>query len=106
AGSADLTPDALASVNREVLPQLEIAQGMLVRVEGNTDAFGDRRANQTLSERRARAIVDYLITRGISPKRVMARGNGSGNPIAPNGSAEGRAQNRRTDILFIRRQAG
>jgi OOP family OmpA-OmpF porin len=85
------------------LPQLQIAGGMYARIEGNTDALGDRAANQALSERRAQAVVFYLVTRGVSPQRVVARGNGPAVPVAPNTTPEGRAANRRTDILFIRR---
>ena len=98
----DLSPEAIAVVNQQILPQLEIAGGMSVRVEGNTDGIGERTANQALSERRAAAIVEYLVARGVPHTRLVARGNGSGKPVASNGSAEGRAQNRRTDVLFIR----
>jgi outer membrane protein OmpA-like peptidoglycan-associated protein/ABC-type nitrate/sulfonate/bicarbonate transport system substrate-binding protein len=97
-----LSPEALAVINQQILPQLEIAGGMAVRVEGNTDSIGERGANQTLSEKRAGAIVEYLISRGVPRTRVVARGNGSGKPVAPNATAEGRALNRRTDVLFIR----
>jgi NitT/TauT family transport system substrate-binding protein len=105
-GSIDLVPESIAVINQQVLPQLEIARGMLARIEGNTDSIGDRRDNQKLSERRAQAIVNYLVARGVSPKRLVARGNGAGNPIHSNGTPEGRANNRRTDILFIRKQEG
>ncbi|HVJ21695.1 MAG TPA: phosphate ABC transporter substrate-binding/OmpA family protein [Polyangiaceae bacterium] len=102
-GENTLAPEAIAIINQQVLPQLEIAKGMVVRIEGNTDSVGDRRDNQVLSELRAQAIVDYLVAKGVSPKRLVARGNGAGLPVAPNTTPEGRAQNRRTDILFIRR---
>ncbi|MES1174743.1 MAG: phosphate ABC transporter substrate-binding/OmpA family protein [Myxococcales bacterium] len=97
-----LSAEALAVINQQILPQLEIAGGMSVRVEGNTDGIGERSANQTLSEKRAGAIVEYLISRGVPRTRLVARGNGSGKPVAPNATAEGRALNRRTDVLFIR----
>jgi outer membrane protein OmpA-like peptidoglycan-associated protein/ABC-type nitrate/sulfonate/bicarbonate transport system substrate-binding protein len=97
-----LSAEAIAVINQQILPQLEIAGGMSVRVEGNTDGMGERAANQTLSERRAAAIVEYLVGRGVPRSRLVARGNGSSKPVASNGSAEGRAQNRRTDVLFIR----
>jgi len=97
-----LSPEALSVINQQILPQLEIAGGMSVRVEGNTDGIGERSANQTLSEKRAGAIVEYLISRGVPRTRLVARGNGSGKPVAPNTTVEGRALNRRTDVLFIR----
>lgn len=100
--SAMLGPAAIAVINHDILPQLEIARGMYIRVEGNTDDTGDPAVNLALSERRARAIVDYLVMRGVPRNRVVAKGNGSSNPVADNGTPEGRAQNRRTDILFIR----
>ena len=99
---SQLSAEALSVVNRQILPQLEIAGGMSVRVEGNTDGIGERTANQALSEKRAAAIVEYLITRGVPRTRLVARGNGSSKPLAPNSTAEGRAKNRRTDVLFIR----
>jgi outer membrane protein OmpA-like peptidoglycan-associated protein len=79
---------------------------MSIRVEGNTDAYGDRWYNQHLSELRAQAIVEYIVTRGIPRERMVARGNGSSNPVASNAVAEGRAKNRRTDVLFIRGPGG
>lgn len=98
----ELSAEVIAVINQQILPQLEIAGGMSVRVEGNTDGIGERAANQALSEKRAAAIVEYLIGRGVPRTRVVARGNGSGKPVAPNATAEGRALNRRTDVLFIR----
>jgi NitT/TauT family transport system substrate-binding protein len=97
-----LGPTAVASINRDVVPQLEIARGMSIRVEGNTDSTGDAGVNLALSQRRAQAIVDYLVMRGVPKNRVVARGNGATKPVASNETPEGRAQNRRTDVLFIR----
>ena len=100
-GKADLANEAMAALNQQVVPQVQMAGGMYVRVEGNTDNVGDESWNQDLSERRARAIVDYLVSRGVDPRRLVARGNGSSKPLAGNHTAEGRAHNRRTDIVFI-----
>jgi outer membrane protein OmpA-like peptidoglycan-associated protein len=99
--ASGLDAESMAIINHQVLPQLEIARNMYIRVEGNTDSVGPELANRLLSERRAQAIVDYLITRGIDKERMSARGNGSSRPIASNKIADGRARNRRTDILFI-----
>jgi outer membrane protein OmpA-like peptidoglycan-associated protein len=81
---------------------MEIARGMSIRLEGNTDSFGDKWSNQRLSEFRAQAILEYLVTRGVPRGRMVAKGNGPSNPLASNFTPEGRAQNRRTDVLFIR----
>ena len=101
AGS-ELSAEAMAVINQQILPQLEIARTMYARIEGNTDSVGEDEANQALSERRADAIVAYLVGRGIARDRLTARGNGSKNPVDSNKSPEGRARNRRTDVLFIR----
>lgn len=100
--SAVLGPAAVAVINQEIIPQLEIARGMSIRVEGNTDDTGDAAVNQVLSQRRAQAIIDYLVMRGVPKNRLTARGNGANKPVASNDTPEGRAQNRRTDVLFIR----
>ncbi|HEY6077852.1 MAG TPA: phosphate ABC transporter substrate-binding/OmpA family protein [Polyangiaceae bacterium] len=102
-GSDDLSAEAIALINQQVLPQLQIAGGMYARVEGNTDSIGEFASNQNLSERRAGAIVSYLVSRGIPAERLVARGNGPAAPVASNKTPEGRALNRRTDVLFIRR---
>ena len=102
-GSSRLSAETIALLNQQVLPQLQIAGGMYARIEGNTDSVGDFGANQALSERRAASIVSYLVTRGIPAARLVARGNGSVAPVASNKTPEGRALNRRTDVLFIRR---
>jgi outer membrane protein OmpA-like peptidoglycan-associated protein/ABC-type nitrate/sulfonate/bicarbonate transport system substrate-binding protein len=100
--SHDLTGEAIAIVNRQILPQMEITRGMPIRLEGNTDSFGDRWMNQRLSEQRAEEIADYLVSRGVPRDRMVAKGNGPNNPITSNATAEGRARNRRTDVMFIR----
>jgi outer membrane protein OmpA-like peptidoglycan-associated protein len=100
--SSRLTPDAIATINQQVLPQLQMAGGMSARIEGNTDSIGDTKENQKLSEQRAKAIVEFLVLKGIPASRLVARGNGARNPLATNSTVEGRAMNRRTDILFIR----
>jgi NitT/TauT family transport system substrate-binding protein len=98
---AELDTSSMATVNSQLLPQIQIARGMLIRVEGNTDSVGEPEWNRKLSKRRAQAIVDYLISRGIDAGRLVAKGNGSTRPVASNKTPEGRARNRRTDILFI-----
>jgi outer membrane protein OmpA-like peptidoglycan-associated protein len=101
-GKSELNAESIAAINQHILPQLEIAKGMYARVEGNTDGVGDRESNQALSERRAYSIVDYLVSRGIARGRLVARGNGQQNPVESNRTPEGRAANRRTDVVFIR----
>lgn len=74
-----------------------------IRIEGNTDNVGSTSANIALSERRAQSVANYLIREhGMSPNRLIIVGNGPNNPIASNATAEGKAQNRRTDFQLVR----
>jgi outer membrane protein OmpA-like peptidoglycan-associated protein len=71
-------------------------------VEGNTDARGNEGVNKSLSQKRAESVKNYLIKNfSIEPKRFIAVGKGSANPIAPNDTEDGRALNRRTDIKVV-----
>ncbi|CAH0533854.1 Outer membrane protein A [Vibrio stylophorae] len=69
-----------------------------VQIVGYTDSSGKASYNQKLSEKRAMAVSDYLESRGISSDRISARGEGENNPIADNGTKEGRMKNRRVEI--------
>ena len=71
-------------------------------VEGHTDSQGSESYNQGLSQRRADAVRDYLVQRGYPADRIQARGKGEGSPIADNASPEGRANNRRVEIVIER----
>ena len=71
-----------------------------VVVQGHTDSTGSEAYNQDLSERRAIAVQDLLIDRGVNPDRVMAIGHGELYPIAGNGFEDGRRRNRRVTILL------
>ncbi len=72
----------------------------LLTIAGNTDAIGTAHANQSLSEARARAVVDALAERGIDAGRLAAIGFGATRPIAPNDTDDGRAQNRRVELAL------
>jgi len=72
-----------------------------VRVEGHTDWIGSDAYNQKLSERRAAAVRDYLIGKGIAADRMIAVGYGEARPIADNNTTQGRARNRRTEFTVL-----
>lgn len=76
-----------------------------VRVDGHTDNRGARGYNVDLSGRRARAVVEYLVKKGIAQKRLRAKGFGFDKPIASNKTALGRAKNRRVEFTLIRPDA-
>ena len=71
-------------------------------VEGHTDSQGSESYNQGLSQRRADAVRDYLVQKGYPADRIQARGMGKDSPIANNASPEGRANNRRVEIIIER----
>jgi outer membrane protein OmpA-like peptidoglycan-associated protein len=71
----------------------------LVEVQGHTDSQGDAQANLDLSQRRAEAVVRYLIAHGVEPERVFAAGYGESKPIDTNATRAGRANNRRVEFV-------
>lgn len=72
-----------------------------IRVSGHTDSTGSHEYNQELSERRARSVSAYLQSRGVVPSRIYTVGYGEDRPIADNGTAFGRSQNRRVEIEIL-----
>jgi outer membrane protein OmpA-like peptidoglycan-associated protein len=71
-----------------------------IQVLGHTDNQGGAsQLNQTLSEKRASAVRDYLVSKGIPSDLIRAEGRGPNQPIADNSSVDGRAQNRRVEIV-------
>lgn len=94
---ARLTPDArvlLDMVSDALLARTDIQ----VEVAGHTDSKGSDAYNQKLSERRALAVKEYLAGRGVEPSRMTAVGYGEVQPVADNGTDEGREYNRRTEL--------
>ena len=69
-------------------------------IEGYTDSVGSDSYNQDLSDRRAQAVRDALVQRGVDSSRISARGYGKAHPVADNASPEGRAMNRRVEIVI------
>ena len=75
-----------------------------IEVSGHTDSIGTKAYNRDLSHKRARSVYDYLIQKGIDPKRLEYKGYGESQPLAPNATPEGRARNRRTQIRVLDRK--
>jgi len=100
----DVDSAVLSGRSRSALDQaagvfLEFPKTAVV-VQGHTDATGGEVHNQDLSERRAVAVRNYLVGGGVDPSRMTALGYGEGQPVASNETAEGRAMNRRVDLLL------
>jgi len=97
-GSANLTSGAREKLAR-VAGVIASHPGLQMSVEGHTDSVGSSDFNQRLSEDRARSVHDYLVGQGIPPAAVGTAGFGESQPVASNGSAAGRQQNRRVELI-------
>lgn len=104
-GSSTLDTRSRSILRTKVLPQLNLARSMSIRIEGNTDDVGNDHANKLLSQRRAEAVKQYLNQQGVHADRVVAKGNGesggANGPVCKEKTEECRAKRRRTDILFL-----
>jgi OOP family OmpA-OmpF porin len=101
--SAELRPESLAELERVVQFMNDIP-GATALIEGHTDSKGTDDYNLRLSDRRAKAVYDYLASRGVNPARLQSVGKGESQPVADNATDAGRAQNRR--VMLIRTDSG
>jgi outer membrane protein OmpA-like peptidoglycan-associated protein len=99
-GKSDLLPGAYRNLIALAVTLKEHPNYRAI-INGYTDSMGSEEKNLILSENRARAVADYLISQGIDRNRLEIRAHGESDPIASNATAEGRAQNRRVDIQII-----
>ena len=100
--------DTIRAVSQPLLDQVAEAIGTLggrrtIRVDGYTDSAGDETYNRDLSFRRARAVVQYLVGKGVRRARLTFEGYGEENPVAPNDTPAGRALNRRVEFTIVSR---
>lgn len=98
-GRAELTPGAEVRMAR-LADFMQRYPARTVRVEGYTDATGSSQANLLLSERRAMAVRDALVARGVSPSRIVTQGFGETRAVADNASEAGRQANRRVEVVI------
>jgi OOP family OmpA-OmpF porin len=98
-----------AEVKSEAYPMLNDAVMIMkknpdlkVRIDGYTDSTGTEAYNLDLSERRAKAVEDFFVSRGIAPERITTKGFGIANPVASNKTKEGRAKNRRVEFTPVK----
>ncbi len=100
-GSATLLPESNYELEN-LFKLLAANDEMKIQINGHTDDVGSESDNQLLSEQRAKAIFDHLISSGISSHRLRYLGYGESRPIADNGTEDGRQQNRRTEFTIVR----
>ncbi len=100
-GRATLMPGGLQAIDKLAnFLKKNTDRGALI--EGHTDSVGTAEFNMYLSQRRAEAVRDALLKRGISAERITTKGYGESYPVASNGTAEGRQLNRRVEIVVVK----
>ncbi len=92
-----LKTEAMATLDKAAAA-LQKQPGVKYEVAGYADTTGAEPYNQGLSERRAQAVQDYLVSKGVAPGQLTTKGYGEGNPAAANNTSKGRAKNRRVEI--------
>lgn len=97
-GQSQLRAEARENLQK-IIDLINANPGASVLIEGHTDSQGSANLNQVLSQRRAEAVRDALIQQGVDGSRLRAVGLGKDRPVADNGSAEGRARNRRVEVV-------
>jgi outer membrane protein OmpA-like peptidoglycan-associated protein len=102
-GQSSLQAGARNALAR-IADQLRNNPDVRIAIEGHTDSVGSEQLNQTLSERRANAVRDYLVSRGLPAERMTTIGLGQNAPVASNDTAAGRQQNRRVELIITQQQ--
>lgn len=97
-GKATLKPES-EKVLENVLSLLQAQLDWKIRIEGNTDSTGTKVGNQALSQQRAAAVVAWMVQKGVAQARLTAIGLGDTKPIGDNSTPEGRAKNRRVELV-------
>lgn len=98
-----------SNILKESFPELDRVSFLLknypihlVEVAGHTDSIGNESYNQKLSEKRSSSVKDYLIRKGIEPEKIVIKGYGPSDPVADNSTEEGRAKNRRVELVILK----
>jgi outer membrane protein OmpA-like peptidoglycan-associated protein len=98
-GRSDLLPIAQQKLSQVAQVLQEQDESKPITVEGHTDSRGSDSANMQLSQSRADSVRSYLVSQGVKSERIRAIGRGESQPIADNSTADGRANNRRVEII-------
>ncbi len=98
--SSDLKPESKTELNKLVA---FLKQNATIKIEigGHTDNVGDDKSNLTLSDKRAKAVLDFVTSEGIASARLTSKGYGETKPIADNTTEQGKAKNRRTEVTVV-----
>jgi outer membrane protein OmpA-like peptidoglycan-associated protein len=99
-GKADLSPGAVRNLDK-LTGFLEKHPGRSLLIEGHTDSIGSDEFNRVLSQKRADAVKEALVGKGISPDRIVTKGYGKQFPVASNDTESGRQLNRRVEVVIL-----
>lgn len=97
-GKSVIKPESQPIIE-QIVQMMKANPELKISVEGHTDTVGNPKANKTLSDDRAKAVVSAIVAQGIDAKRLSALGHGQDKPIADNKTEEGRAKNRRVELV-------
>jgi outer membrane protein OmpA-like peptidoglycan-associated protein len=97
---AELRPESYPELNK-LVQFMKDNVDLIIEISGHTDNTGDKKKNVTLSDNRAKAVVDYLVKGGIDAKRLTSVGYGENKPRVPNDTPEHKQMNRRTEYRII-----
>jgi outer membrane protein OmpA-like peptidoglycan-associated protein len=105
-GKSAMLPSGHAKLTAVADALKEVGGDQQIIVEGHTDSTGSEATNMTLSQQRAENVRDFLVTRGVPANKIRAKGVGESKPVADNRTAEGRANNRRVEIILSPPEGG
>ncbi len=97
----DLKPASQIELD-DVIKLLKENPLLIIQINGYTDNVGKAADNLLLSENRAKSVVNYLKSKSIDPRRLSFKGFGEAEPVSPNTTEAGRAQNRRTELKVVK----
>lgn len=98
--SSELTAGSSESLDKAV-EGMAAYSGLRIEIQAHTDNMGEAGYNQSLSEKRANSVRDYMIGKGVAANRMEVKGYGESKPIADNSTREGRAENRRVELKIL-----
>ena len=105
-GSAALSDEAKATLDGVASQVANVQSGYMFEIQGFADSQGSESYNENLSQRRAEAVLRYLVSKNVPLFRISIIGLGEVNPVAPNDTRQGREQNRRVEIRMLRSGSG
>lgn len=97
-GKSEIKPESQKTID-QIVQMLKDNTSLKISIEGHTDNVGSQKSNQTLSENRAKSVMDAVIANGIDKSRLSSKGWGSTKPITDNNTDEGKTKNRRVEIV-------